>query len=110
VIYMVTTVVRNDTSFDLQFTAKNQAGAALNLTNASEIKFKMALPRVAACKIIDTCDVTTPESGICTYTVSSSDFDTAGLYEAELQITYTDGKIMTCKMDNFHVIDDLPSS
>jgi hypothetical protein len=107
---MVTTVVKNDTSFDLQFTAKNQAGTAVDLTSASTVYFKMALPRASACKINKACTVSDASNGVCTYTVASTDFNTSGLYEAELKITYSDGKIMRHKMDDFHVIDDLPST
>ena len=106
---MVTTVVRNDTGFDLQFTAKNHAGVAVDLTNVSSVYFKMSLPRATPCKINKTCTISDAENGICTYTVASTDFDTSGLYKAELKITYTGGKVMRYKMEDFYVIDDLPS-
>jgi hypothetical protein len=105
---MVTTVVKNDKSFTFTFTVKDSDAVVVNLTGYSGVKFKMALPGSNTAKIDGTCTVTDATNGVCTYTVGATDFDTEGIYEAEIQVTYTSGKVITAKLDDFHVIDDLP--
>ncbi len=105
---MVTTVVRNDTKFTLQFTLKDLDSNPIDLTNNSAVIFKMALPSSSANKIESACTVTDATNGVCTYTTVAADFNTIGNYEAEIQATFVDGKILTAKLDNFLVISDLP--
>lgn len=42
-----------------------------------------------------TCALTTPASGIVTYTTNAADFTTAGLYNCEVKIVYGDGTVET---------------
>lgn len=41
------------------------------------------------------CSLTTPTSGIVTYTTQTADFATPGTYNCEVKITYGDGTIET---------------
>ena len=104
---MVTTVVKGDTGFILTFTVKDIDGTVVDLTDGTPV-FKMALPGASTNEATGTCTVTDASNGVCTYTAQSGDFDTEGIYEAEIQVTYTSGKVITAKLDNFHIIDDLP--
>jgi len=59
-------------------------------------------------KIDGTCTVTDAAAGKCKYNVQAGDLDTAGTYHAELEITYTGGKIITTTRFTVKVISDLP--
>lgn len=103
-------VVRNDTGFDLNFTLKNKkTGAITDLTGNSAIKFKMALPDASVNKINGACTVINATAGTCKYTVQSGDMDTVGVYNAEIEVTYTGGKIVTGKGFVINVVEDLPA-
>lgn len=41
------------------------------------------------------CALTTPTSGVVTYTPTAADFATAGLYNCEVRITYADTTVET---------------
>lgn len=41
------------------------------------------------------CTLTTPASGVVTYTTEAADFATAGSYNCEVKITYGDGTVET---------------
>lgn len=103
---MVTTIVRNDVSFDQPFIARDANGDAINLTD-STVLFKMALRGSTINKISTACTVTSASQGRCKYTFTGTDTDTSGFYNAELQITFGSGKIITAKLDDFYVTDDL---
>lgn len=105
----MTTLIRNDTDFDLNFTVKDANGDAIVLTGASGgILFKMAASDSATLQMSGSCSIIDAAGGTCKYTVQSGDLDTAGIYNAELQITYNTGKIITATMDEIYIAADLP--
>lgn len=105
---MVTTVYRNDTGFVLNFTIKDTSDTVENLTS-SYVTFKMSSLDSGVNKISATCAIVATTSGTCRYTASSGDFDTIGVYDGELQITFTSGKVVTADTGTFNVIEDLPA-
>ncbi len=105
---MVTTVYRNDTGFILNFTVKDQSDTVENLTS-SFVTFKLALQDSDVNKISATCAIVATTSGTCRYTASSGDFDTLGVYQGELQVTFSSGKVVTADTGTFNVIEDLPA-
>lgn len=105
----ITTLVRNDVGRDVNFTVQDSSGTAIDLTS-STILFKMAIPFASTNKINGSCTIVVAADGTCKYTLQSGDTDTGGVYEAELQITYSPTDIATAKMDKFHVIVDLPTT
>ncbi len=98
---------RDDKLFNLSFTVKDVNNAAVNLTN-STIKFKMAAVGESTTKISAGCSIPDAANGQYTYTVQAGDLDTLGTYHAELEITYSGGKIITAGMDEIKVVKDLP--
>lgn len=102
-------LIRNDALFDLEFEVKDADGNAVNLTGAeSGVKFKMVEQGADVLKIDGACTVTNAVAGECKYNVKAGDLDTAGTYHAELEITYTGGKIITTTRFTVRVISDLP--
>ena len=106
---MTIELIQNDKLFNLTFTVKDSDGIVVNLTSVSSIKFKMAKIASTTLKIEGTCTKSEPNtSGICTYTVQATDLDTVGKYHAEIELTYSDGKVVTAEMDDIEVLKELP--
>lgn len=87
-------VKRNDTAPDLVFTLRDALGAAVNLTGvtAQTITVKTV---GGAVKFTAAVTVTTAASGLCKYSWSSTDTDTAGEFIWEVQVTYSSGRKQT---------------
>jgi len=102
-------LIRNDTGFDIEFEVDDADGVDVNLTD-STVKFKMWKPGETACKINGACTLTTPLEGKCKYTVTSGNLDTRGDYDAELEITYISGKIITASSISITIKEDAPAT
>lgn len=102
-------LIRNDVGFDIEFEINDADGVDVNLTD-STIKFKMWKPGVATCKINGSCTITDASKGECKYTVLTDDLNTAGNYDAELEITYTSGKIITASGISVKIKEDAPAT
>jgi len=101
-------VVQNDELYDIEFIVKDYSGTVVDLTDVSEIKLKAATVGGTTLELDDDCTIVDAASGTCKYTVQSGELATVGLYHAELQITYSGGKIITTKRFDIRVVKDLP--
>jgi len=102
-------LIRNDKLFDLEFTITDANGNAVNLTD-STVKFKMSAQGADTLKIDAACTITGALAGECKYTVQDGDLDAVEAYDAELEITYTSGKVITAIAPTIKVVSDLPKS
>lgn len=102
-------LIRNDTQFDIPFEIDDADGADVPLTD-SEVRFKMWLLGASTCKINGVCAIIEALEGKCKYTVQDNDLDTCGIYTAELEITYTSGKIITASGITVRVLEDAPAT
>lgn len=105
------TIKQNDTSPSLQVSLTDSAGSAIDLTGATSIRFHMRLPSATAAKV-DAAAATVGAStaGVVKYDWSAGDTDTAGLYQAEFEVTYSDSSIETFPNGGYllvNVLDDL---
>ena len=103
---MVQTITKGDYGYDLNFTVVDSDGTAVNLTS-STITFKMALPDSTTAFLSEEATIVGAEAGTCKYTVADGDMDTAGTYNAELQIAWS-GKVQTATMADIEIVEDLP--
>ncbi len=101
-------VVQNDELYDINFTVYDYARVVVNLTNVTEIKLRSAIIGGTVLDLDVTCSVVSAVDGTCKYTVQNGELITIGLYHAELQITYSGGKIITTKRFDIRVVKDLP--
>lgn len=102
-------VCQGDSLYDIQFTVKDHNNAAVDLTDVTGIKLKVAAVGGAALYLDGACDRVAPyANGICKYTVQVSELDDVGMYHAELELTYSGGKILTTKRFDIEVEKDLP--
>jgi len=101
------TVKEGDYSYYINFTLQEADETALDLTDASSIKFKVKDTDASSLKVDGTCSVVNATSGTCRYLVQSGDFDTENDYKAEVEVTYTSGKVLTTKTFYVFVKEDL---
>lgn len=94
-------IKQNDTSpayvVDLQDDV-DTTPAAINLTDATSVTFKMRSAAAAASSapvVDEAMTITTAASGRCTYEWQTGDTATAGTYNAEFEILWDDGTIET---------------
>ena len=90
---------------------KDGFGSPVNLTGATVV-LNTRLRPAGAVKINGGAmgAVGNAENGRQKYSPTASDTDTAGIYEAEIQATFTNGKIRTFPSDGYftiQVVDDI---
>jgi len=102
-------LVKNDKLYDLNFTLHDASGVAVNLTGAT-LKFKAQKSDEATLAVDGTMTLVVPASGTCKYQVTVTDFDEAGTYNAEIQVTFSDDQISTWSDIIIVVKDDLPKT
>jgi hypothetical protein len=80
--------------------------AAVDLTTAGSALFNMRAENGGATKINrGSATITTPASGIVTYSWGTADVDTVGTYEAEMEIVWGDGKAETFPNDSYWTVE-----
>ena len=87
-------VYKSDKLYDLNFTLKDANDAAIDITGCT-ILFKAQKSGAAANKFSGTGAIVSGPAGTCKYTVQATDFDEAGDYYAEVEVTFVGGKILT---------------
>lgn len=89
-------VYKSDKLYDLNFTLKDANDVAFDLTGYSGIIFRAQKQGAAAAKFSGAATVVGAATlGTIKYTVQATDFDEAGDYYAEVEVTYTGGKVVT---------------
>lgn len=83
--------------------------ATVDLTLATSAKFLMR-EAGGAVKVNGTATISDAANGEVTYTWGTADLDTAGVYDAEVQVTWTGGAIETFPNGGYNrirVVDDI---
>lgn len=85
-----------DKLYDIDFTLQDAAGAAFDLTGNSAIKLRAQKQGTAALEVDGTCSVVgAATGGKVRYNVANGELDAVGDYYAEIEVTFTGGKIVT---------------
>lgn len=100
-------VYQNDQGYDIDFTLKDANEVAVDLTGATLI-FRTQKQGAAAQKFAGNMTIVDAASGTCKYTVANADFDESGDYYAEIQVTFSGGKVITFGDIVVHVKPELP--
>lgn len=99
-----------DTSPSITATLQDAAGNAVDLTQATEVKFHMALrPEPGevhgTAKVSADADKVDATNGEVRYDWAATDTDTPGIYDAEWRVTWTGGRIESFPQDGYRIIE-----
>jgi hypothetical protein len=95
------TIKRNDTRDAIKATLSNESGT-VDLTGAT-VRFLMS--RRGVNKIDRQSQIQDAAAGIVWATFEIGDTDETGLFQAEFEVTFSDGRIETFPNDSFILID-----
>lgn len=87
-------IKQNDTSPSIQTQFLDGDGLPVDITGNLGVSFHMR-DAAGTVKIDTAATVVTAASGIVRYDWLAADTDTAGTFQAEFEVTYSDGKIET---------------
>ena len=94
---------RNDRQPAISATLKDASGAAVNLTGAT-VRFKLRSRGASAAKVDAAATITNAAGGQVRYAWAAGDLDTAGLFDAEFEVTFGDGTTETFPNDRHLVV------
>lgn len=106
---MTFSIKQNDTAPSLRATLLNGSGNVIDLTGAT-VRFHMRELGKTTIIVNQACTVINAAGGIVQYDWVAADTDTIGSYQAEFQVTYSDGTIETFPNDSYirvDIIDDI---
>lgn len=102
-------VVQNDKLYDLPFTLQNNDGTALDLTGATPINFKVQKSGSDVLKFTRVMELVNAPTGKIKAVIQDGDFDKAGDYYAEIEVTYPSGQVTTFGDIYVKVAPELPT-
>jgi hypothetical protein len=85
--------VQGNYGYNLPFTLTDSAGVAVDITNASLV-FEAQLDSDNSVQFSGSMNITNGPAGTCYYTVQSTDFPQAGIWNVQIKATYT-GEVLT---------------
>jgi hypothetical protein len=91
-------VKRNDTEPDVDYTLTDEDGAAVNLAGA-DVQFHMRFAFDNTVKVDEPATVADEAAGEVRYEWQQGDTDQAGVFEAEFEVTFSDGEVRTYPND-----------
>ena len=106
---MTFSIKQNDTAPSLRATLLDGDGNPVNLSG-STVRFHMRLLGQTAIVVNQSATLIDAANGIAQYNWVAADTDTIGSYQAEFQVTYSDGAIETFPNDSYirvDIIDDI---
>jgi len=107
---MAFTIKQFDTSPTIGMNLQAADGSPVNITDAREVRFHMR-ERAERTLVIDArAAVIDATQGIVKYDWRSADTAVVGRYEAEVEVTYTDGSIETFPNGGYElitIVDDI---
>lgn len=103
---IITKLVKADTAPRVNFTLKMD-GAAINLSGAT-VRFKFRKLGSTSNIFNRTCIIADAPNGKCYYDWQSGDLANTGTHVGEVEVTFADGKVQTCRdVLRFNVRDEL---
>jgi Rib/alpha/Esp surface antigen-like repeat protein len=100
---------QNDTSPQISAILQDGAGTAIDLTGAN-VRFHMKRIGAATASVDANATIVNDNAGSVKYVWISADTSVAGTYQAEFEVTYTDGSVETFPNDTsiaIEIVEDL---
>lgn len=95
-----------DKLYDIDFNLQTSAGVAYDLTGAASVKLRAQKQGAATLEVDGSC--TLPGGAVVRYNVADGELDTPGDYYAEVEVTFTGGKVVTFGDFIIRVLPQLP--
>lgn len=92
---------QNDTAPSMEAVLTDSKGKARVLTNAAAVKFHMSSEKGVNVVSNGACSIVNPGRGIVAYAWQPGDTATAGIYNAEFEVQYTNGTVETFPNSSF---------
>jgi hypothetical protein len=99
---MTVQLKRNDTKDTITYTVTNLDGSIVNLTGAS-VKFVMGKNKTLITNAAAT--IVSAAAGTVSYTLTESDTLQAGTFNAEFEVTFSDGKVKTYPSNGYILVN-----
>ena len=88
---MVLTYTAGDSEPSLQVTIYGRDGLPLNLSTATGVEFRARLT-TGTTTITRSGTITSAGSGVCTFTWTTTDLATIGIYNMQIRVTWSTGR------------------
>ncbi|RJQ67330.1 MAG: DUF2479 domain-containing protein [Desulfobacteraceae bacterium] len=99
--------IKNDKLYELSFALKKYDDEVIDLDGAT-LKLKVQAPGSTVLKFEGIMSIVDADAGTCKYLVADGNFDEAGNYHAEIEVTYSTGQVITFSDIIIKVKSDLP--
>jgi hypothetical protein len=100
-------VYTNDKQYELEFSLTNSDGSVVDITDTT-ILLKAQHEDENSLSVSGSMEIIDGASGTCKYRVAEEDFEKKGVYYAEIEVTYTNGQIITFGDITVTAKNDLP--
>ena len=101
------TLVRSDKNYYLEFEVRDSSGKIVNISSCT-IRFKMQRYGSPSLIIDKEGKVTSGSLGLCQVYIEDELLNLSGEFFAEVQITWSSGKVLTAPSINVKILKDLP--
>lgn len=89
------TIKQDDQFPEIQVVLKDDDDVIVNLTGVNGVRFIMTNKADATVKVDAPATVVVPAAGLVKYSWEEEDTDTAGVYNAEFEVEFADGRLET---------------
>jgi hypothetical protein len=102
---MVMQRIKNDFGYVITFNVTDSTGIPIDLSGATIVwRFRL---KGSTTFVDGACVSASPTTGVCTYTVTATNFTTVGEYEAELKMTWGTSKKLSVKSDQIFIVNEI---
>lgn len=101
-------VTQNDYSYKLTFNLEDSSGSSIDLTDLDTAVIKVQKIGSDSLKFEGDMDIEDASGGEVSYTVQDGDFDEAGEYYGEIELTYIGGSVETYDKFVIYAHPELP--
>ena len=99
--------VKGDHTQTIRMTCTDENGTALNLANVNTATLKLGRIGEASNLVSEEGSITDAANGIVDFTFEDGDLDTAGYYDAHIELDYSTGVHKSLRYFGIHILPDM---